>query len=236
MQLGNLTGNYEVREILNSAIFGYMEIFTLIPEPYFLNLVTENWTSIIPLILLSFILPPVYRHSKGKNQSITFIQTQLNKFKDRIASSYILSPTVAAIMGILFNTLLNMSTYIIVFILVLGLAPAISGYRLGEIKIESIKSKSPCLSDSKSSSSVNDSKSCAYINIHGTEVYGRFLLESSDAYFLHSNSSFIYISKDGKVCALSKYKVPKHYIENFELQPSNSRNLCESIHKNASSR
>ena len=229
MELGNLNGNYDVREIFNSAVFGYIEFFEKLSQVKIIELMSANWWVSIAFLVVGFFVPILYKHRYNIDEYRENIKEKIKAVLEKIAGSYIWSPLVAGILGVFANFLMAFMSYSLLFLSGVLLLPALLGYIVGGSKIDSIMDKPPCVAISKESSEQKYIRQCTHLRINGIEIRGDILLENSDAYFIHLNESFLYIRKDGSVCASSKFKLSED-IENkeiFEFEKNQTDKLCK---------
>ena len=228
MQLGNLNGNYDVREIINSAIFGYLELFDKVSKIHVFDLMSANWGISIVFLLIGLFVPFLYskRHNLDGYREST--KQRVRDIIDRVASSYIWSPLVGAVIGFFANLVLSVFFYSMFMLTGVLLLPALLGYLLGASKIDSVMDKPPCTFVTDETLEKKFIRQCTHLKINGIIVKGDILLENSDAYFLHLNESFFYIKKDGKVCISSKFKLREEVkdVKKFEFQKDQSDRFC----------
>jgi hypothetical protein len=231
MNLGNLNGNYDVREIFNSAVLGYLEIFSRISEQDFFDLMAFNWIIVIPFLWIGIIIPLLNRNRDNLEQYRKNIKHRSKDFLKNVLKSYFWSPLIGAITGFFVNFVVAALSYTLLVILSLSLLPALIGYIVGERKIQAIMETPPCQEINSGRLNQEYIRQCTHLNINGVEIRGDILLENSDAYFLHLDSSFLYVQKDGKVCASSKY-VRTNSIQHpltFRFKKDQTDSICNSI-------
>ena len=232
MNLGNLSGNYDIREIFNSAVFGYYDFFNSFQIKSIYEIMTENWIIPVIFMLFSLVIAFVYKQRHNWDKKRENVNSVVNDTFDRVASSYTLSILTGAIIGIFVNFVTAFNTHFILLMLLLSLLPATLGYYLGERNIRSIMKKPTCQDTTVDMTNQHSTRECIQFKINGTEILGNILLENSNAYFLHLTQSFLYISKDGKVCASYEYPLPKNVkiLGEAGFNKHQIDRLCEVVH------
>lgn len=232
MNFGNLSGNYDIREIFNSAAFGYLEIFNILSIQSIFELMSENWTISVLFLLFGLTIPFFYRQRHNWDENREKVKSRVKDTFDRVASSYIWSSLFGAILGIFVNFITAISYHLILLMLALLLLPAMLGYDLGMNKINSIMDNPPCVGPTDEMlNNMSHIRQCTHLRINGIEIKGDILLENNDAFFLHLMSSFLYYKKDGNVCISSKFKRSEDVenLEKFEFMKDQTDILCNTI-------
>ena len=230
MELGNLNGNYDVREIFNSAIFGYLDFFEKVSKIKILDLMSANWWISAFFVVIGFLLPFLYHNRNNIDEYRDKAKEHIRATLKKIIGSYIWSPLVLATFGVFVNFVAALISYSFLMLFGIALLPALLGYVVGTSKIDSVMDKPPCVAISEEASEQKYVRQCTQVKINGIKIRGDILLENNDAYFLHLNESFLYVRKDGTVCASSKFKLSEE-IENketFEFEHSQVDSLCNS--------
>lgn len=209
MNIGNLSGNYEVREVFNSALMGCLHLFDKLADK---NIFIALQKNIIELSIAFLVVGLFFSFLYQKREDILdftkskSLADRVKAIGERILSSYIISGFVGLVSGGIFALVSLLFSY--AFILALGvlILPSLFGYLVGFSKVESMKDSNPCISVSQEQ--VSESRyvnQCTHFMIKGKMIRGDLVLENTNGYFLHLNSSFLYVSKDGDTCIYSKY-------------------------------
>ena len=237
MNFGNLSGNYDIREIFNSAAFSYFEFFNRLTIQSTFELMYEYLTIIVVFMLLGLAIPFFYRQRHNWDEKRENVKSYVKDIFNRVASSYIWSFLFGGFIGILVNFVTSLIYHLIPLMLALSLLPALLGYSLGVSKINSIMEKPTCQDSTVEMTNQSSIRNCTQLKINGTEILGNILLENSDAYFLHLNQTFLYIRKDGTVCASYKYPLPKDVKNSGEAGFNEDQidSLCNTIEHNKKS-
>ena len=111
------------------------------------------------------------------------------------------------------------------------LLPALIGYLLGGSKVDTVMDNPPCAHTTEESIEQKYIRQCTQLKMNGETVMGDILLETSDAYFLHLNKSFLYLKKDGNVCISSKFELTENIkdIKSFKFEKDQTDDLCNAI-------
>ena len=213
MGLGNLSGNYELREIFNSSILGYLHIFNSVVSvekgPLATGLLSLGITLVAVFALLGLTLTLFTEVDKEKLQKKRKKTRRMMRKRFNSISTRPLAFIFYPIFGGLFGALLSISTVVIGYMSVIASAALIMfpllGYLTGAGKIHSEIKKPSCVTLSEESLQSSDIAQCTQILINGKRITGEVLLENSGGYFIKRNSAFAFISKDGKRCVFRKY-------------------------------
>ncbi|WP_394224583.1 hypothetical protein [Pseudoalteromonas spongiae] len=233
MNLGNLSGNYEIREIFNSAVLGYLHAFsTLELEKYWSTIITKISENIILLavFIASGLLPPIINHFEItiKNCLANFTSTPksilANAFK-----SFIWSPllVVSCCYGIIFSFFLTF--YMAIIMTSVFVLPTLLGYVVGEDYVEKAMAKPFCVPITEEMLENEKLRQCTQVSIKGKTITAKIFLETNDAYFMRRNNAFIYVTKNGGNCIYSIYANSKDakINGNFEFVDEEIKNFCE---------
>jgi len=241
MGLGNLSGNYELREIFNSSILGYLHIFDSITSVK-ASLLVKALLGFGVILVIAFatlgltlaLFADVDREKllKKSKRSRKKMRKRLKNIRDS-SWIYFFYP----LFGGLFGAFLSISTVAIGYISVIASAALITfpllGYLTGAGKIHSEVKKPSCVALSEESLLSEDIAQCTQILINEKRITGEILLENGEGYFIKRNSAFAFISKDGKRCVFRKYytKARNNYAKvediNFkELDSGELDNFC----------
>lgn len=205
MGIGNFAGNYDVREIFNSAIIGYLYLYTNFSFSGLIDWIFN--TSILKValgIVLFGCIVGLFNQHKAKiknNLANQLTQDNLEKFQRSpfLFSTYLLSvyALVLALMPVVIMIML-----LGCFVLIL---PAYVGFTTGVNFVNEAKKIGSCVTAEKSRTIHGFSHQCGQIVLRGKIFTGEVLLENNFAYFIHHKHAFLYISKDGSTCIYSAY-------------------------------
>jgi len=235
MGIGNLNGNYDIREIFNSAIFGYMDLYDKISKINILSFAISNWKLIIPFTVIGLIVPIIYNNRKYLIKSTVSIKNNFKSKLFRRMESYWLCTLLGTLIGAIINIVGVFLTVLVFSILGALLLPALLGYMSGAAKITSVKGTEVCKSISEEMLDNEYIRQCTQISIKGKTIMGEILLENSSGYFIHHNKSFLYLSKNKDVCIYSKYEESKSIkeVDKFNFDKSQLDEICK-VNKSSS--
>ncbi|QLE83923.1 hypothetical protein FLM48_01755 [Shewanella sp. Scap07] len=213
MGLGNLSGNYEVREVFNSAVLGYIHLLSKLGiENYWeglansLNKILFHSPFLIFVALFSVTIVLMYFKiatvrvvaKKVKRVSNGFIKRLWVKFSLAVVG---LTSGFTAIM-ITGVTLVHLVPIVIsVFFF-----PALIGYLAGNDYIKKSMSGDVCSVATTEMLKEKHVRQCTQILINGKKIMGEIVLENASGYYIHRNSSFVYVTKDGNSCLYSIFE------------------------------
>ena len=234
MQLGNLNGNYDVREVINSAIFGYLELYDKASEISFFYLVSANWEVSIAFLVIGLSIPYLYKRRHNLDEFRENTKLRVRTIVNKVADSYIWSPLVCATIGFFANLAISIISYSLLILSGILLLPALIGYILGANKVDTIMDNPPCNDITNEVLEKKYLRQCTQLKINGETITGNILLENNEAYFLHLNNSFLYLKKDGKICISSKFQLTEDIddVEKFEFEKDKTDDLCNTIETN----
>lgn len=231
MGIGNLNGNYDIREIFNSAVFGYMHILENIKDTNTIDIISASWGLIIPFTIVGIFSPIIYNCRASLETLPSTVKEKTKNLFLYVSSSYIWSPIVGTLFGAIVNVVGSVLAIITFVLLGISILPALLGYLSGAAKIKSIKGNPTCGNLTEEMLKREYANQCTQIIINGKKIMGEVLLENSEGYFMHLNRSFLYLSKDGNICIYSKYEKTDTIkeIKDFEFKPSQIENICKNI-------
>ncbi|MGH1540684.1 MAG: hypothetical protein ACRBHB_09700 [Arenicella sp.] len=210
--LGNLNGNYDVKEIFDSAIQGGLHAWNMVDTTNILG----GWQAftvlfVVALLLFAYLGVSLFLVDGTDNKSIARLaQSIFGKEKLSIKNYSIFS----IVTSLLLATLAYFSSIIakVVFktaLLLLLLFPLL-GYWAGETWVSESLPNDPCGAITEKMKENKVIRQCTQFFFEGKQkLMGRVILENTDGYIIKRNESFLYYSKDGKKCFYSKYIVTK---------------------------
>lgn len=231
MGVGNLNGNYDVREIFNSAIFGYIDFLNKAIQVNIFSLALSNWKLVVPFALIGLLAPLISKNRERIKQYSAEYKDKLSGALKYIGGSYWLSLIVGTLLGTVFNIISALFSFLIFFLLGVAILPALIGYLSGEANIRSIKGSPVCVGVTKSILKNKYTNQCTQITIKGKRVMGDVLLETGKGYFMHTDKSFLFLSKDKEICIYSKYEKSDvvSAAEDFEFEASQIDDICAAL-------
>lgn len=235
MNLGNLNGSYELREVFNSAFLGYLYSYNKLNLdaywPVVFNILRESSYWIIGLcIFAGLVISCVYRNQGVVKQYISKISITSKSVKVAIAKSLIWSPI--AVITAVYSLMLTYFT--IIFLIPIAIAllvlPTLLGYVAGEDFVEKAMEKEFCVEITEKLLRKDKLRQCTQVSIKGKTIMGDIFLENKDAYFIRRNSAFLYLTKDGNNCIYSIYADSEDAKNNkdFKFVDKEIQALCNS--------
>ena len=231
MNLGNLSGNYELREVFNSAVLGFFFAFNRFADMSFWQLLPKMLWIAIPFLVLGFLASYLFKNEKTVKKKLNIVDFSLAAVKDRILKSYWFSSIAGGVFGVLIAFIGAAAWYLIFTAIAVLLLPSVMGYLLGAAYIDREMDNPPCRVLSEKMMEQKRIRQCTQVTIKGKKVMGEIVLENKDAYFIQQNSSFLYITKNGDNCVYSIHSETKD-IENrekFAFDDSSIKQLCLGI-------
>ncbi|MEC4728220.1 hypothetical protein HWQ46_22035 [Shewanella sp. D64] len=235
MGLGNLSGNYEVREIFNSAVLGYIHLMSKLGiDSYWkglasvLNRILFHSPALIFIVMLSLALVTLYRNNnqvkevavKVKKSSLVLFNKVWVKFSLMVLG---LASSITAILV----TLITLTHLIPMFVVIL-LLPTLFGYMAGSDYIKEGMDRDVCSVVTTEMIKDKYIRQCTQILINGKKIMGEIVLENTKGYYIHRNNSFVYAAKDGKSCFYSifeKTEIVKS-TKNFTFKDEELSSFC----------
>lgn len=213
MNLGNLSGNYEIREVFNSAVLGYLHVLSTLQIdnywPIVIKLLTDNIALLLTLITLGLLVPLIIRHESKIKTYLSNITVTPKSIRAKVFKSFIWSPViiVSSVYSVLFSFFL--AIYMIPILVGFLVIPTLLGYVAGEDYVEKAMVKSFCVPITDEMLESDKLRQCTQVSIKGKTITAKIFLETSDAYFMRRNNAFIYATKNGSNCIYSIYADPK---------------------------
>lgn len=231
MNLGNLSGNYDVREIFNTATLGYVDIFLKIIRIDVIDLLVKNLYLVVVFAFIGLCCAFGYKKRDNIDRYVSSSKAQFKAFLTKIVGSYWLSTLCGAIIGIVSNFISIFIAYIFLFFSVILILPALVGYLTGFDKIQSIMENPACGDATEEMYEKPFFRQCTQIQTKNNQIQGEILLENHEAYFVYQNDSFLYLKKDKVTCMSSKFLATNIVQDKDDLKfPDNeSDKLCQSI-------
>ncbi|GGP68811.1 hypothetical protein [Shewanella saliphila] len=213
MGLGNISGNYEVREVFNSAVLGYIHLMSKLGiDNYWgsladrLNAILFHSPFLIIIALLSVIIASMYFRSARVRVAVNKVKRTSQRLAKRvwIKSSLIViglvsSFTVFMAAGVTLAHLIPMLVAVL-------LLPTLIGYMAGNDYIKQSMSGDVCVVATAKMLKEEHIRQCTQILINGNKIMGEIVLENASGYYIHRNRSFVYVAKDGKSCLYSIFE------------------------------
>ena len=219
MGLGNLNGNYELREIFNSAIFGGLHVFSLLNELIVVNVWSEFWKYILWGVGICIVIGVVGAFfANFKPENIEKLKSKCNWIVIKIFNretakkilapswwSYLFYPIVLALTYSVVASVLFITRYLLLGVGAAILLFSLLGYVVGESYVKTRYEVDPCVSITKEILKNEIVRQCTQVVINNKKIMGEILLENSAGYFLKRNDSFVFLKKDGQGCIYSKF-------------------------------
>jgi len=222
MQLGNLSGNYTVEEIFNSALMGYVYILNNATKVKAVDIALELFA---PMFTVAFILATVLYFIYKKRCSIRTWATKaksmtVDNAKNMPAIIQLLATWIGALIGSIVLLVVHISgIYALLTFFAVLLLPAVFGYSIGSEKVAETMEKPPCIAISETNKKSKHIRQCTHVSIGGKQLSGMLILENKSGYYMRLNEGFIYASKDGKTCIYSKDTIRKKVNPNTFVFP-----------------
>ncbi len=210
MGLGNLNGNYELREVFNSAVFGLFHLFTLVKEPGDLDLF-NSLSGLVLITLFSGCLLGLTAAavSMAVPDQLENVFSRLIKFTNWLVQpswhSIYIYPIISALFAAIGALLVALFRYVMVGLAAFLLLAMLAGHIIGEAKINSELADDVCRDVDDELRKRDHLRQCTQIVINGRPIMGVVLLENQEGYFIKRNDAFAYIKKDGTGCIFSKF-------------------------------
>lgn len=228
MNLGNLSGNYEIREVFNSAILGFFFAFNRFAEMSFWQLLPKTLWIAVLFLLFGFVFSYLFKHEKGVKKKLNAVGFSVNAFKGHILQSYWFSLIAGGVIGVIVAFIGAAVWYLMFAVIAVLLLPSVIGYLLGAAYIEREMDNPPCMVLSEEMMQLKHLRQCTQVTIKGKKVMGEIVLENKDAYFIQQNSAFLYITKNGENCVYSIHSETKNVTDKdkFTFNDSSIKQLC----------
>ena len=233
MNLGNLSGNYEIREIFNSAVLGYLHAFsTLQLEKYWpvvINSITENKALLFVSIAIGLIPPLFNKYQTQVEIYLSKVSVTPKNVWAKVFKSFIWSPLVivSGAYGLLLAILL--SFYMAIIFTSVFVLPILLGYVTGEDYVEKAMEKPFCVPITEEMLKKDKLMQCTQVSIKGKTITAKIFLETSDAYFMRRNNAFIYATKNGSNCIYSIHANSSEAkdSDNFKFLDDEIKQFCD---------
>ncbi len=216
MGLGNLSGNYEIKEVFNSAVLGFMHLWKkmnhfsfseYLSVFYEISLVFVPAFLILGLIIL-FIDTTRSSSKEGEKSHVdAFIEKVHFFFTKSKKRLYVVYGLLGSLIGLLFSIVAAGAVHVILFLCTAFVFIPLAGYLTGISEIKSNISKDPCRHANSTDMEQEYVQQCTQIVIGGKTISGEIILENADGYFLKRNQSFVFIQKDANACIYVKYYI-----------------------------
>jgi len=199
MGFGNLNGNYDIREVFNSAVFGFFDIFDRVNDSGLFELLVFNWMIVVIFTILGVFIPVIYNSFESIKRATYSLGKKAKNSFDKILKSYWISPIIGMFLGVILNLLSFVFSYLFLLAFAIFISPALMGYVLGSSKIESIKGESRCVQITDDQiNHKNYIDQCPKTVIGGYKFHGEVLLENATGYFIHlDDRAFFYLKFRG---------------------------------------
>lgn len=206
MNLGNLAGNYELREVFNSAILGMTFVFGKYLETDFKNaFLSLSWILLV-FVALGAAIAHAFKHRENENKS-TKSDFSLVAVRDKIFNSYVLSSMTFAGIGAILLIVGAFFWYVIFAVIGVLMLPALLGYLAGDAYIQHMIEHPTCVEINDEMTKQKAVWQCTQVVINGKKITGEIVLENQDSYFISQRDGFLFIKKDGSNCVYSTRSV-----------------------------
>ncbi|WP_019676930.1 hypothetical protein [Arsukibacterium perlucidum] len=205
MGFGNMSGNYQIEEIIANALHAYLMTIDAITKISTWKVLVANSYIILAFILMALV---VWLADKKKDHIERLQKRSKNYVQSRLQKSFS-SSYGATILGALLGAFVWLGTglfkYVLVLVFAVLLLPIYASYALGQKYIGGLMDNDVCLSVSEKTKDKEVAQQCTQLTIKGNKLMGRLILERHDGHFLQTNEAFIFISKNGEKCLYSVY-------------------------------
>lgn len=233
MGLNNIMGSYDIYEVYNSAILGYLYMLTPFLKIGFWGILFTFAWLIVVFFLIGLAVALTYKFEKKLTQAKEYFQKVVRDTTTAAKGSIVKTTLLSTLAGIAVSIISAVTSVVFFFFLIAIVLPAVFGVQLGGAYVDKELKKPPCKPVSVESLKQAFVRQCTQITIGGKELSGEVVLENKEGYFLRLNNAFLFASKDGKRCVYSGYarseEVKKVGIEKFTFENSQIESLCESI-------
>jgi hypothetical protein len=230
MGFGNLSGSYQIQEVVASAIYAYLILGNLILE-------ISVWKILIGTIFVVLVFPfmgVVFWVLKTYEEKIERLKQPIkNYFKPRSDSeSHSMSKTaiLMSFVGLIPWIGTGMVKYVLVFFIGITLLPVYASHALGQRYIEKLSANDPCVPISAKTKITSIVHQCTQLTIKGKKLSGRMIYERNDGYFFQVDNAYIFVQKNGDGCIYSgflrKSEMENIDIQNLSFENSEIENLC----------
>lgn len=213
MHLGNMRGDYSPQEVFYSTVVGINTVLnSLSLSLIFEDILLFSLTLFAILSIVGFIFAFIYKNPSLLDSVKDYLKDKKQEYFTDMEDKN--TPYLLALLFAVFGTLAGLAFAIltrifVVVLLALLVLPAYLGYITGQRYINDLKDTRPCVSSKSLPAEQTISWECTHLSINKSPVLGKVLLETNKGYFFHLNTAFLYISKDGKICAYSRSNLIK---------------------------
>lgn len=217
MGFGNMSGNYQIEEIIANALHAYLMIAEVIIKISTWKVLATNLYIILVFVAMALF---VWLKDKKKEHIERLQDESKNYVHSRLKESFN-SSYGATIMGTLVGAVVWLGTglfkYVLVLIFAVLLLPIYASYALGQKYIGGLMQSDVCFSVSEKTKVKETAQQCTQLTIKGRKLIGSIILERHDGHFFQTNEAFIFISKDGEQCLYAGY-MTKSEMEGRKLE------------------
>ena len=205
MGFGNMSGNYQIEEIISSAIHVYLMIGNSITE-------LSTWKMLLTnsyIVMLFFVMGPILWLAHNKHGRVDHIRSEVNNYVavklNRARASGPVFTLISTLTGVFVWGATGLFKYVLVLLFAVALLPIYMSYAYGQKYVSGLTESRVCSSMNEDSLKKNLVRQCTHLTIKGHEITGRLILERPDGYFFQTDSAFIFINKSGDQCLFSGY-------------------------------
>lgn len=203
MGFGNLSGNYQIEEIISSAIRVYLMIANSVTELSSWKMLLSN----IYILVLFIVMGPILWFAHNKAGQIENFRSSAKNYAGKklrsIGASGRSTTIISTLVGMVMWGATGLFKFVIIFAFAVAFLPIYMSYSFGQKFINGMISNEPCAQMKKETLNADIVRQCAHLTIKGHEVTGRLILERPDAFIFQTNGAFIFISKSGDHCLYS---------------------------------
>ncbi|WP_375278597.1 hypothetical protein [Alteromonas australica] len=238
MGFGNMSGNYQIEEIISSAIHVYLMIGNSITE-------LSTWKMLLTnsyIIMLFFVMGPILWLAHNKHGRVDHIRSEVNNYVSvrlkRARASGPVFTLISTLTGVFVWGATGLFKYVLVLLFAVALLPIYMSYAYGQKFISGLTENRVCSSMNEDSLKKNLVRQCTHLTIKGHEIAGLLILERPDGYFFQTDSAFIFINKSGEQCLFSGYsnkndmkgkRVEDLSFENTQIQSACIKNFRDKV-------
>jgi hypothetical protein len=229
MQLGNMAGSYDVKEIFSSALSAYLSLFEILfkaPGERFFDEKLIFVFSLSYFAIMYFIY--LIKNRTDIIAKANTVKSYLLKFRlERSFKNYALILVISALFSALFKALIILINVIVLAVFTVLLAPSIVGYQLGKRDALKAAAEDVCSKQIRDISPDEKLHQCTHLVVNGKILRGEILLQNSEGYYMRINNAYVYASRDGKTCVYSQdRKGPIKADEGFRFENEQLEKFC----------
>ena len=229
MQLGNMSGSYEVKEVFSSALSAYYSLFDTLFKSKSETFFDEHliiYFSLSYLALMFWIY--VFLNRMTVRSKIEKSKSYFRKLKlKRSPVNYALVVAISSLCAVIFKVFSMLFKIVVLALFAILLIPSIIGYQLGKNDALKVAKKDVCFNQDKDIGTEKTLRQCTHLVINGKTLRGEILLQNSDGYFMRINNAFVFASKDGNTCIYSQDKRgPVKVADNFKFENEQLDSFC----------